>query len=85
MSNGAEDQSLMERVEFPTIPVEAQKKIAHLQEEFMRAEVQQCKSLCFCFAAAFYATYRCLRKIFFPHSLSLQWRLKIFVIMSFEA
>lgn len=42
MSNG-EDKSLLERVEFPIIPVEAQGKIARLQEEFMRAEVQQRK------------------------------------------
>lgn len=43
MSNGAEDQSLSERVEFPTIPQEAAKKISHLQEEFIRAEVEQCE------------------------------------------
>lgn len=47
MSNGAEDQSLLERVEFPTIPKDAAKKIAHLQEEFIRAEVEQCKSFFF--------------------------------------
>ncbi|KAJ5573722.1 uncharacterized protein N7459_008149 [Penicillium hispanicum] len=41
MSNGAEDQSLLERVEAPSIPQEAQKKIANLQEEFVRAEVEQ--------------------------------------------
>lgn len=43
MSNGAEDQSLSERVEFPTIPQDAAKKISHLQEEFIRAEVEQCE------------------------------------------
>lgn len=36
-----EDKSLLERVEFPTIPKDAAKKIAHLQEEFLRAEVEQ--------------------------------------------
>lgn len=48
MSNG-EDKSLLERVEFPIIPVEAQGKIARLQEEFIRAEVQQRKSFAFLF------------------------------------
>lgn len=37
----AEDQSLLERVEMPNIPKDAQKKIAYLQEEFIRAEVEQ--------------------------------------------
>lgn len=36
-----EDQSLMERIEVPNIPKDAQKKISHLQEEFIRAEVEQ--------------------------------------------
>ncbi|KAJ5378833.1 hypothetical protein N7509_011952 [Penicillium cosmopolitanum] len=36
-----EDQSLMDRVEMPNIPKDAQKKISHLQEEFIRAEVEQ--------------------------------------------
>ncbi|KAJ5183018.1 hypothetical protein N7492_000634 [Penicillium capsulatum] len=36
-----EDKSLLERVEFPTIPKDAAKKIAHLQEEFLRVEVEQ--------------------------------------------
>ncbi|KAJ5280361.1 hypothetical protein N7478_005733 [Penicillium angulare] len=39
--SGAADKSLLERVEFPTIPAEAQRQIAHLQEEFMRAEVEK--------------------------------------------
>lgn len=42
MSNG-EDQSLLERVEVPSIPREAAKKIAILEEEFIRAEVEQCR------------------------------------------
>lgn len=46
MSN---DQSLSERIEFPTIPLEAQHKIAQLQEQFVRAEVEQRKSLSCCF------------------------------------
>lgn len=37
----AEDKSLLERVEFPAIPKDAAKKIAHLQEEFLRVEVEQ--------------------------------------------
>ncbi|KAJ5672826.1 hypothetical protein N7507_001953 [Penicillium longicatenatum] len=41
MSN---DQSLEERIEFPTIPLEAQSKIAHLQEQFVRAEVEQLRA-----------------------------------------
>ncbi|KAJ6110464.1 hypothetical protein N7486_002699 [Penicillium sp. IBT 16267x] len=41
MSN---DQSLSERIEFPTIPLEAQSKIAHLQEQFVRAEVEQLRA-----------------------------------------
>jgi hypothetical protein len=40
MSNG-EDQSLLERVEMPTIPREAARKIALVEEEFTRAEVEQ--------------------------------------------
>ncbi|KAJ5176885.1 uncharacterized protein N7482_002762 [Penicillium canariense] len=40
MSNG-DDQSLLDRVEFPSIPREAQNKIAQVQEEFLRAEVEQ--------------------------------------------
>lgn len=40
MSN---DQSLSERIEFPTIPLEAQTKIAQLQDQFVRAEVEQRK------------------------------------------
>jgi hypothetical protein len=39
MSN---DQSLMDRIEFPEIPEAAMKKIAVLEEEFSRAEVEQC-------------------------------------------
>ncbi|KAJ5992519.1 hypothetical protein N7451_008243 [Penicillium sp. IBT 35674x] len=41
MSN---DQSLSERIEFPTIPLEAQSKIAHLQDQFVRAEVEQLRA-----------------------------------------
>ncbi|KAJ5908456.1 hypothetical protein N7495_001138 [Penicillium taxi] len=40
MSDNA-DKSLLERVSFPSIPDEAQKKIAYLQEEFLRSEVDQ--------------------------------------------
>lgn len=36
-----EDQSLMERIEVPSVPKNAQKKVNHLQEEFFRAEVEQ--------------------------------------------
>lgn len=43
MSNGAEDLTLADRVEFPTIPKSARTKIANLQEQFIRAEVEQCK------------------------------------------
>lgn len=38
MSN---DQSLMDRIEFPEIPEAAMKKIAILEEQFSRAEVEQ--------------------------------------------
>lgn len=38
MSN---DQSLMDRIEFPEIPEAAMKKIAVLEEQFSRAEVEQ--------------------------------------------
>lgn len=37
----AADQALEERIEIPSIPSELQKKIAHLQEEYARAEVVQ--------------------------------------------
>lgn len=37
----AEDQSLLERVEIPSIPKETATKISHLQEQFIRAEVEQ--------------------------------------------
>jgi hypothetical protein len=43
MSN---DQSLLERIEMPSIPESAMKQIAILEEEFARAEVEQC--MCFC-------------------------------------
>ena len=43
MSDGAE-KTLSDRVEFPSIPREARKKVVHLQEEFFRAEVEQRKS-----------------------------------------
>ena len=39
----AEDQSLLERVEIPSIPKETATKISHLQEQFIRAEVEQRK------------------------------------------
>lgn len=44
-----EDQSLMDRIEVPRVPKNAQKKVNHLQEEFFRAEVEQrmSKSLSF--------------------------------------
>lgn len=49
MSNGAEDLTLADRVEFPTIPKSARNKIANLQEQFIRAEVEQCKFQLFSF------------------------------------
>lgn len=57
MSN---DQSLLDRVEMPSIPEAAMKKIAILEEQFSRAEVEQCMflipsslSLClFCYGGA---------------------------------
>lgn len=52
MSNGAEDQPLAERVELPHIPKEAATKISHLQEQFIRAEVEQCKFYLRCCSAA---------------------------------
>jgi hypothetical protein len=39
----AEDQSLLERVEVPSIPKSAAQKIFQLQEQFIRAEVEQRK------------------------------------------
>lgn len=42
MSN---DQSLLDRVEMPSIPEAAMKKIAVLEEQFARAEVEQCMFL----------------------------------------
>jgi len=39
----AEDKSLLERVEVPSIPKGLATKIAHLQEQFIRAEVEQRK------------------------------------------
>lgn len=44
MSN---DQSLLERIEMPSIPEAAMKKIAVLEEQFSRAEVEQCMFLSF--------------------------------------
>lgn len=38
-----EDKSLLERVEMPTIPKDAQKQIAILEEQFDRAQVEQRK------------------------------------------
>jgi hypothetical protein len=38
-----EDQSLLERIEMPSIPESAMKQIAILEEQFARAEVEQCK------------------------------------------
>lgn len=50
MSN---DKSLLERIEFPSIPEEARSKIAHVSEELERAELEQSKFLypfhCICF------------------------------------
>ena len=40
MSAG-EDQSLLERTEMPSIPREAARKIALIEDEFTRAEVEQ--------------------------------------------
>jgi hypothetical protein len=44
-----EDKSLLERVEVPSIPRETAIKIAHLQEQFIRAEVEQRKLPFLCF------------------------------------
>lgn len=38
-----EDKSLLERIELPSIPREAATKMARVQEEFERAELEQCK------------------------------------------
>ena len=35
-------KTLEERIEFPSIPKDAAKKIARVEEEFTRAEVDQC-------------------------------------------
>lgn len=51
MSN---DQSLLERIEMPSIPESAMKKIAILEEEFGRAEVEQCKSFSISWLSFFY-------------------------------
>lgn len=37
------DQSLLERIELPSIPREAATKMARVQEEFERAELEQCE------------------------------------------
>lgn len=50
MSNGAQDQPLAERVEAPHIPKDAARKMSHLQEQFNRAEVEQCKFFPRCWA-----------------------------------
>jgi hypothetical protein len=39
-----EDQSLLERIEVPSIPESAMKQIAILEEQFARAEVEQSMS-----------------------------------------
>lgn len=75
MSN---DQSLSERIEFPTIPLEAQTKIAQLQEQFVRAEVEQCKSLSCC---SFFRPWGCLlhligldyENFFFARPWRMEW------------
>jgi hypothetical protein len=43
-SNGAgkESRPLEERIELPAIPQDAGRKIAQLEQEFIRAEVEQC-------------------------------------------
>jgi hypothetical protein len=38
-----EGKSLFDRIEFPSIPKGAGRKIAQLEQEFIRAEVEQCK------------------------------------------
>lgn len=49
-----EARSLFERIEFPSIPKEAGRKIAQLEQEFIRAEVEQRKwFLLFFFFLAF--------------------------------
>ncbi|KAL1970732.1 hypothetical protein VTN77DRAFT_2566 [Rasamsonia byssochlamydoides] len=40
-ANGNEGKSLFERIEAPSIPKEAGRKIAQLEQEFIRAEVEQ--------------------------------------------
>lgn len=42
MSAEQEAKSLGERVEVPGLSKDAAKKIAHLEQEFIRAEVEQC-------------------------------------------
>lgn len=44
MSAEQEAKSLGERVEVPGLSKDAAKKIAHLEQEFVRAEVEQCTS-----------------------------------------
>ena len=39
-----EQKSLAERIEVPDIPKAAAKKIALLEQQFLRAEVEQCLS-----------------------------------------
>lgn len=41
MSN-EEVPSLFERITFPSIPKEAARKISQLEQEFVRAELEQC-------------------------------------------
>jgi hypothetical protein len=43
-SNGAGNESrpLEDRIELPAIPQDAGRKIAQLEQEFIRAEVEQC-------------------------------------------
>lgn len=38
-------KSLEERIELPSVPLDVAKKIARAEEEFTRAEVEQCMSL----------------------------------------
>lgn len=38
-----QDQSLLERIELPSIPREAATKMARVQEEFERADLEQCE------------------------------------------
>ena len=57
-----EARSLFERIEFPSIPKEAGRKIAQLEQEFIRAEVEQRK---------WFLLFFCRDVLFFVSSLSV--------------